>query len=556
MISSILLKFGSSPSQSNGHIPVAPVTVFVGPNNSGKSRILAEIEQYCRTGNGLVPSYILEALEFTGLKELEATQAVERLIQKPHAHEILDNGDVVIGSRQGRQFLNHKNLMRLLDNPHENIGAFCSWFLTHNTLKLSGQGRTGLLGQQAMGDLQEQPASSLQALFLNDEKREQVRKIVHEAFGVHFVMDPTCGGSLRVRLSAIPPDGVIQERALTDDAIRFHANALPIDLASDGVKAFAGIVAEVIAGEPRVLLLDEAEAFLHPPLATRLGLEISKAASTTGKNVFVATHSPAFLMGCIQSGVPVTIVRLTYRDGVPTARSLESQGLIKMMRNPLLRSANVLSGLFYEYVVVAESDADRAFYQEVNERLLRFDPERGIPNCLFLNAQNKQTVHVIVKALRRLGIPVATIIDIDAVKEGGAVWTSLLGGAYIPDELHNVFGVHRGNVYASFRATGRDLKRDGGINLLRDGEKASAESLLQNLAEYGVFVIPGGELESWLPDLNSSGHGPEWLVQVFEMMGEDPTSDSYVRPGTGDVWDFMGRVKNWLVSPGRKGIPE
>ena len=73
------------------------------------------------------------------------------------------------------------------------------------------------------------------------------------------------------------------------------------------------------------------------------------------------------------------------------------------MRNPLLRSTGVLNGLFYEFVVVTEADADRAFYQEMNERLLRFKPEWGIPNCLFLNAHGKHTpIHALSKSGRPL----------------------------------------------------------------------------------------------------------------------------------------------------------
>ena len=110
-------------------------------------------------------------------------------------------------------------------------------------------------------------------------------------------------------------------------------------------------------------------------------------------------------MGCIQSGAPINIVRLTYRDNIATARLLASKELLALMRNPLLRSTRVLDGLFYEFVVITEADADRAFYQEINERLLRFKPDWGIPNCLFLNAQNKQTVRTVLEPLRSLGIP-------------------------------------------------------------------------------------------------------------------------------------------------------
>jgi AAA domain, putative AbiEii toxin, Type IV TA system len=186
------------------------------------------------------------------------------------------------------------------------------------------------------------------------------------------------------------------------------------------------MIIEILAGNPDILLIDEPEAFLHPSLAFSLGRDVAQISQVSGKHLFVSTHSAQFVMGCIQSGVPVNIVRLTYRNNAATARLLPNDELLALMRNPLLRSTGVIAGLFYEFVVVTEADADRAFYQEINERLLRENPPRGIANCLFLNAQNKQTVQTILKPLRKLGIPAAGIIDVDVLKEGGGVWTSLL----------------------------------------------------------------------------------------------------------------------------------
>lgn len=105
-------------------------------------------------------------------------------------------------------------------------------------------------------------------------------------------------------------------------------------------------------------------------------------------------------------------------------------------------------------------------------------------------------------------------------------------------------------------ATGKDMKRDGGIVILGQQDKEAAENLFSNLAEYGIFVVPGGELESWLLALQATGHGPSWLIEVFEKMGEDPEAAEYLTPSTDDVWSFMGKVKTWLVSASRKGIPE
>jgi hypothetical protein len=153
------------------------------------------------------------------------------------------------------------------------------------------------------------------------------------------------------------------------------------------------------------LLVDEPEAFLHPSLAAKLGNEVALAAVKNDKRGFASTHSPQFVMGCIQSGVPINIVRPS--AGIATARLLPSNEILELMKNPLLRSTGVLNGLFYEHVIITESDADRAFYQEVNERLLRHKPDWGVPNCLFLNSQNKQTIQTIMQPLRKLGIPAA-----------------------------------------------------------------------------------------------------------------------------------------------------
>ena len=141
----------------------------------------------------------------------------------------------------------------------------------------------------------------------------------------------------------------MEECGIHQEAIEFHSQAQDINATSDGVKAFTGIITEIIAGDPKILLIDEPEAFLHPSLSHKLGKEIAKATAETNKRVFVSTHSSHFVMGCIQSGVPVNIVRLTYKKGVATARILPNNDVLKLMRDPLLRSAGVLEGLFYTW---------------------------------------------------------------------------------------------------------------------------------------------------------------------------------------------------------------
>ena len=239
-----------------------------------------------------------------------------------------------------------------------------------------------------------------------------------------------------------------------------------------------------------------------------------------------------------------------------TARLLTRGKIVPLMRNPLLRSVGVLNALFYNAVVVTESDADRAFYQEVNERLLAENDPRGINGCLFLNAQNKQTVWDIVKPLRELGIPAAGVVDIDILKEGGAVWKKPLEGAFIPSLSHASLQAERNSLLKAFELTGKDMKKEGGVDLLSTSDKEACNNLFQQLSEYGIFIVPNGELETWLPELDVERTKSRWLLSVFEKMGDDPNVHDYCKPQPGDVWDFVGEITKWVMMVDRKGIPD
>lgn len=84
MISSIVLKFGRSPKSPAEVIKVTPLTVFVGPNNSGKSKLLTELNQYCRSGSYSATSLILAEVGFDGLTEQTVSSVIDRLQSKPN----------------------------------------------------------------------------------------------------------------------------------------------------------------------------------------------------------------------------------------------------------------------------------------------------------------------------------------------------------------------------------------------------------------------------------------------------------------------------------------
>jgi len=555
LIKTVTLNSGATSEHPPLSFEAGPVNIIVGPNNSGKSLLLRELNDFLRERKPFDRCKILKEISFEeGVFEQAATDlrmhlryaTIEQKAQPDHIF-VAKNGEHV---QLAEKPLNEWIKAPAVNDPY----GFFRAFLKLNTIKLDGPNRIGLVADKELGDLQSEPKNRLAQLFAKDEARNELRGVIYDALKTYFVLDPTRVGHVRIRLSDRAPVSMIEEKGIHAESVAFHRSALHIADASDGIKAFCGILAELYAGDFRILLIDEPEAFLHPSLAFLLGKAVAAKARSSGKQLFISTHSASFLMGCIQSGAKTNVVRLTYSEKVATARLLPSAKLTTLMRNPLLRSAGILNGVFYEGVVVTEADPDRAFYTEVNERILQKIPAKGARNCLFVNAQNKQTIHQIIKPLRELGIPAAGIVDIDIIKEGGVVWSSFLKAGGIPESFIQPLGALRASVKAELDKTGKDMKRDGGISILSGDALRAMRELCDALESHGLFVVRGGELESWLSNLGVTGHGPTWLIPMLERLGEDPAAPDYVSASDNDVWEFMHGIAKWLSSAGRKGL--
>ncbi|WP_260735490.1 ATP-dependent nuclease [Tunturiibacter lichenicola] len=556
LITEMMLGSGRSSSSNAQRVELSSLTVFVGPNNSGKSMALNEIyrwTQFQRSPHRL----IVKEIKLTPLTQEEAEYTISVYARKPGPEESnVPRGNLLFLKRGGQDSNTREGFLNILTNPDRQLLQFGTLYLNNVTLNLGIENRAQITQPKPFGDLRNpDPLNTLQNLFLDDFLKKRVQNILLRAFKKYFVIDPS-SGQFRISFADQPPENPDDEKGLHATALDYYKKAQSIETLSGGVKAYTGIIVEVFAGNTRVVLIDEPEAFLHPPLAQELGSEIASLADEKKKSVFVATHSAHFVMGCLQSAASVDIVRLTYQNGVATSRVLKNADLMKMMRDPLLRSTGVINALFYEFVVVTESDSDRAFYQEINQRLVKEGAVRGIPNCLFLNAQNKQTTRRIVKPLRELGIPTISIVDIDILKEGGKIWSNYLESGFIPAIDRQTFATTREALHSYCKKNGLELKSSGGIEAFDQFEKESARNLLNRLAEYGLFVVQNGELESWLKDLNVTSHKSDWLVDMFEKLGEDYSTSHYVKPGINDVWAFITAIRGWFSDTERRGMPE
>lgn len=170
-----------------------------------------------------------------------------------------------------------------------------------------------------------------------------------------------------------------------------------LDTQGDGLRSVLGMISAIVSAKKPVLLLDEPEAFLHPPQALQLG-EIISGLVEPSQQIFIAiaTHSADFLRGLLSSTRDAVIIHLDRVENITEANVLDSATLNQIITDPLLSSSRVLEGMFYKGVVATEADADTVFYQRLFQKIGSADEVH------FVNAHNKQTLKKIIDPYKNL----------------------------------------------------------------------------------------------------------------------------------------------------------
>jgi hypothetical protein len=564
----ITLRAGSGPDAPPATITPGSVTIAVGPNNSGKSLLLKELKQW--SGGGQEPPLspwpggeVLSgadaywpadeaALEGELAGRLVPDQAAQEGYRMIYSFqpEIGGAGGMAGSGEVQVQVRNHWGI---------SFGEFCrTMVMQHFRMRLDGRQRFSLAEPRQVTSIDRGPSSALMAVWLDGAKYGRVREAILAATGRHFVVNTADLPNLSASLSDIaPPDG--SERSLERDAIAYQRSATPLQSFSDGIQVYTGLVTAVHSLPHKLLLVDEPEAYLHPTLARRLGGELASVARQRDASLVVATHSADFLMGCVSEVPETSIVRLTYEASVATARVLDGADVAALTRDPLLRSASALRALFSHATVVCEADSDRAFYEEINRRLEVTSAREGSEDTTFLNAQNWQTIPSVAGPLRRLGIPAAMILDLDTLIEGDG-WSDIIKSFGLEASTAGALTQRRSECGQLLAAAGRvagqgtpyAIKKDG-IDALDEVPKVTVTAFLDELAQYGVFVVPVGELENWLRPLGVTNK-QRWVTEMLVRLGSYGT-ETYVAPGAGDVWTFCEQIARWTGDPNRQGIP-
>ena len=562
-ISAIRFRGGRSPGAPPSELEPGHVTVVVGPNNSGKSLLLRELEAWASPQEPpnitpWQPALVVDNVDAiwppdeAALRAAFADRLVPDVPQRENAVTIY-NFEPAAGQGQGQAQLYVKN-----EWGHD-FGEFCrAAAMRYLRMRLDGRQRFALADPRQITPPDQGPSSAIMAIWRDRDKYRAMQKTIHESLDKHFVVNLADLPQITMSLSdEAPPPHV--EDSLANTVLAYQRRAAPLSTFSDGIQVYTGLIAAVISLPHSLLLVDEPEAYLHPTLARRLGSNLARIAREREGNLIAATHSADFLIGCVSEVPNTSIVRLTYQRGISTVRVLSGAEVTDLTRDPLLRSANALRALFAQACVVCEADSDRAFYEEINRRLLDEPGRQGADDTIFLNAQNWQTIPTIAAPLRRLGIPAVMIVDLDTLAVGSG-WTSIIKAFGVDDEMSGRLTHERGVCGQLILDAGKvgdgdsplKVKKEG-LGALDEGGREVVEAFINELAEYGVFVVEVGELENWLKTLGNYSK-QVWVTEMLKRLGAKGSA-AYVPPGVGDVWAFLERVAGWTSNPQRLGVP-
>lgn len=411
-------------------------------------------------------------------------------------------------------------------------------------ISLDGRNRFQLTDPTPIQGGSDQQLSVHAKIYHNIALKVQVSQKIFNAFGYHLEVDATNHREYLFRVSrkALPDELVQKSNREAEEAL---ASMPLIQDTGDGIQAFTGIIAATNAVPYKLILIDEPEAFLHPPLARRLGRELTETVTSNQTSLVIATHSADVLMGCVEQSLDVTIIRLTFDQDVATVSTLLPTDIKHLMQDPILRSANVLDALFHRCAVVVEAAADRAFYDECNRRLRRNG--RGLEDCLFLTSTSRDDSHRIVRALRKTGLPVAALLDFDTL--GSDSFKRILESCCPNQSVLDGLMRKRQQLFTLIRPMPDEVKKNG-ISAFDRPDALRVRQLVDDLSAHGFFLVPNGALESWLSELNVP-RGPDaksnWLPRIFEKMGRTADEPNYVNPGDGDIWAFLDRIEAWVA---------
>ncbi len=491
------------------------LNVFIGPNNGGKTLALRRLQDavYAKADGDQVYANVTIRLP----KTMQSFHAAYDLYLNSDA-STANSGDTkkleaaIVDRPTSISTELDKGLDRWLEGD-QSYGAI-------DFLRVYGPLFFGLLRTETrLTDCNSQSrvgfndSDSLVRLYLSGRETERaLSSRLKSVFGTELRLDESAVDKFTLRvgptISTIPTDA--------REALKQLAAFPAIETQGDGLRSFVASLLHLWIGERPLLAFDEPEAFLHPTQAISLG-RIFAEESTEQSQLFVATHSAHLLRGLIQKARPneVNIVRLSYDARLGMRVTLfESSEFALLMKDPVLNATSFFEGLFHRGVALFEGNSDRLFFEAVHSQINESSA------VYYTSAVGKDSAVIMFCAYRRLGVPVALVLDVDILRER-SLFVRLLGSCTDSSSLGSELNRSREQIVSNLPdKSSWDAFKKHGVRELASKTRGHFENLTEQLEQYGVFINPAGELESSLTEhgLNYSTDKQEWVRRALMMV--------------------------------------
>lgn len=516
------------------------VTALVGPNNSGKSHFLDQLEAqiagvdsaFSKQNEGLITRVEFQRQGHGQLsEEICALWASENLtLSRSGRYEANVPEHFSSQLTAINRFISLDEVQTTLSGA-SSLGCLVGYFVR----------RDGPLNRVRESHLKDLKEDSLAKRVWHDQAAlNKVTEYFHEVFGeplsVYDIGEGTIGYKIAPASEKMPRIGESyssHHRAEMDG----HPKAWQQGL---GMQSVLGILLALFADDRPIVLLDEPEAFLHPPQAHRLGQILRKVAEQEGRQVFCATHDKNLLSGLAGSEKEtLSIIRLQ-RTVDDYGKSKYSFSLIPPTFNQdirdksRIRHTHILDGLFSDAVIIVENEKDAYFFSEALESLAGELRTNLQPSSICLvGVGGKNNVPSTFELLRSLTAPTVIVADTDFIvsenrHHSGGPFSKVLKetGARDDNELISLRNEIEEFILREEKSELQGVPEDkyeGRRNKLLNNKlkklhlnpslSTKVEQLNEKLKGVPLCLVPGGQLEDLEP--NITGHGTDWVRKAI-----------------------------------------
>ncbi|MCZ4367688.1 ATP-dependent nuclease [Sulfitobacter dubius] len=506
--------------------------MLVGPNNSGKSLTLREVVTSAESQLGnFQRNKVVKGMSFEKTGDEEAFRA---FLEESGTYDSQRQSYQVRDWTMNEGFVEHWFKQPMLWQSAE---GFIKNIVAETRLNI-----TGLQNSVSVGAQRTKPQ---QVLYDEQDLMERISRLFRRAFGDDLFFNFRGGASLPIHVGSRPIVEAGEDRV--SDTYVAKVNSFPLlHEQGDGVKSFAGILFEAVATERDITLIDEPEAFLHPPQMRRLGETL---AEEVRGQLLVATHSSDIMRGFLTgtSGA-VRILRMQRNGDVNQVTEASIATIKTLWEQPDLRYSNALEGIFHEQTIICEDDSDCRLFNSIADHMER-EAEENWKDTAYVPAGGKHSIHKIARVLGQIGVPVTGVFDIDFLSDAVLVKTTVegFGGDWsIIEPLWRrvnaavTAGVTpptnteiKQQIIARLTESGDDALPKGDIHeLLKRGEpwaevkkfgtraipngKAQKDyaTLIAALDNLSIVVVPVGEIENYAPEIGL--HGPKFVTKLLQ----------------------------------------